>query len=160
MNRLLRVLLGCALLAAPGCQAGEKRPQERPGRTIVALYTDIDGVSFSTDGAPYSRYTDFLEREETVQLTAVQLANLLDALEREGFFREQGRRPSTKGRPVPEAIFRICVASPTNSRECVFLFEKGANVPARYREIFATLPIARRPAALDRFLKMNGQLDP
>jgi len=160
MNR--RGILGLALLAAlAGCQSAEKsRPPSKPGQTVVAVYTDIDGVSFSSDGATYARFTDFLEREENVRVTPGQLSSLVDALDREGFFKEKNRELAGKSRQVAPAIFRICVAAPGRSKECVFLCESGANVPARYREIFSTLPLQRIPASLDRFLKMNGQCDP
>src|SRR5438309_5663286 len=96
-----------ALLAVlAGCATGDRsRPPLRLGRTVVAVYTDIDGVSFSTDGSNYARFTDFLEREENVPLTPAQLSNLVDALEREGFFREKSRELSRKGGSVAPAVF-------------------------------------------------------
>ena len=142
------------LAAAAGC-AGDRRPAEKTGRTVVAVYTDVDGVCFSADGANYARFTDFLEREENVALTSAQLQNLVEALEREGLFREKNRAQSPKSREVPPAIFRICVVAPGRSKECVLLCEAGSQVPAKYREILKGLPLTRIPAALARFLDLN-----
>jgi hypothetical protein len=64
-----------------------------------------------------------------------------------------------KSRKVPPAQFRICVASPGRSKECLFLCEKGLNVPAKFREILSVLPLPQQPAALVRFFALNKQCD-
>jgi hypothetical protein len=155
-TRLAAVLALAALLG--GC-AGDRRQPVHPGRSVIAVYTDVDGVSFSADGANYARYTDFLEREENVALSQVQVMNLIDALERQGFFREGAPVMSSKSRSVPPAAFRICVASPGRSKEAVYFCETGSQVPVKYREIFSNLPLAKVPYALDKFLKLNQTCD-
>jgi hypothetical protein len=151
---------GIAILGIlQGCVSGESPAPARAGRIVVAVYTDVDGASFSTDGNVYARYTDFLDREECVRLSAGELTSLVASLDRTGFFAEIPRVPSRKTPSVPRAAFRICVASPGRSGECVFFCDKGLNVPAKYREIFAGLALPQRPAALDRFLKLNAECD-
>lgn len=154
-----RLAAALALLAVLAGCAGERRQPGRPGRSVVAVYTDVDGVSFSSDGSNYARYTDFLEREENVELAPAQVANLIDALERQGFFKEGPLERSPKARSVPPAVFRICVASPGRAKEVVFLCEAGSQVPKKYREIFSNLPLMKVPYALDKFLKLNETCD-
>ena len=152
--------MGILILGAlQGCFPGESPSPARAGRTVVAVYTDVDGVSFSTDGSVYARYTDFLDREECVRLSAGELSSLVAALDRTGFFAETPRVPSRKLPTVPRAAFRICVASPGLNGECVFFCDKGLNVPAKYREVFSSLALSSRPAALERFLKLNRECD-
>lgn len=155
--------IGLAILALlQSCQPGEKRRARSPSpaaRIVVAVYTEVDGVSFSTDGSPYARFTDFLEREQCIRLTETEMGTLVDALQREGFFRETDRVLTGKARSASPAVFRICVAAPGRSKECVFLCEHGLQVPAPYRDIFSTLPIPRIPGPLDRFLQLNVQCD-
>lgn len=155
-----RVLLAALVLAVlQGCYPGESPAPARAGRTVVAVYTDVDGVSFSTDGNVYARYTDFLDREDCVRLTAGELASLVASLQRTGFFSEAPRIPSRTAPNVPPAAFRICVASPGLNGECVFFADKGLNVPAKYRDIFAGLALQFRPPGLERFLKLNQEAD-
>jgi hypothetical protein len=152
------VLLALALLQ--GCASGEKKNRTTAlGRTIVAVYTEVEGVSFSTNGAPYARFTDFIDREECFVLSLDEVTKIIDSLDREGFFKEKNREIVGKSRKVPPAQFRICVASPGRSKECLFLCEKGLNVPAKLREIFSVLPLPRQPAALERFFALNKQCD-
>ncbi|MBI3854213.1 MAG: hypothetical protein HY293_00830 [Planctomycetes bacterium] len=154
-RRAAMLLLGLSILQA--CAPGEKRGRGPSllGRTIVALYTEVEGVSFSTDGEPYARFTDFIDREECRRLTLDEVTKIIDSLEREGFFKESNRALTGRSRSQPPAQFRICVASPGRSKECLFLCEKSLNVPLRYREIFETLPMSVKPAALERWLSLN-----
>lgn len=159
----MTILRGAAvlLLAATiaGC-AGDRRPSSPGGRIVIAVYTDIDGVCFSSDGSNYARFTDFLEREENVSLSPAQMSNLLEALDRQGFFKEKNRELTAAGRSATPSVFRVCVAAPGGkSKECVFYHEAGSQVPLKYREIFRNLPLAQVPKALERFLQLNQQCD-
>lgn len=142
-----------------GCSGEKRKYGSTLGRTVVAIYTEVEGVSFSTDGAPYARFTDFIEREECLKFTKDEVIKIIDGLEREGFFKEKNRHFSRTTRETLPAQFRICIASPERSKEVMFLCEKGSNVPARYREIFAKFPLEAMPPAMQRWLKMNETAD-
>jgi hypothetical protein len=96
-----------ALARLQGCAAGEKRSRTPSlGRSVVAVNSEIEGVSFSTDGAPYARFTDFIDREECLVLSVDEVARIIDHLEREGFFKEKNRGiagevPQGASRAVP-----------------------------------------------------------
>jgi hypothetical protein len=130
---------GIAILGIlQGCVSGESPAPAGAGRIVVAVYTDVDGASFSTDGNVYARYTDFLDHEECVRLSGGELTSLVAALDRTGFFAE---------------------TPPGRSGECVFFCDRGLNVPAKYRENFAGLSLSQRPPALARFLTLKAECD-
>jgi hypothetical protein len=150
--------LSLALLQA--CGPGEKRKYgSATARTVVAIYTDVEGVSFSTDGLPYARFTDFIEREECLTFSRDEILKIIDGLEREGFFKEKNRHFSRTTRDTLPVQIRICVASPERSKEVMFLCEKGSNVPVRYREVFAKFPMGSHPQALQRWMKTSELVD-
>jgi hypothetical protein len=75
------VVAGLALALLLGCGPGERRrTSSSMGRSVVAIYTEVEGVSFSTDGAPYARFTDFIEREECVKVSLDEVLKLIDRL--------------------------------------------------------------------------------
>lgn len=153
-----RAAILLALLA--GCAPGERRPAPPgPGRTVVAIYTEVEGVSFSTDGEPYARFTDFIDREECIRMSREEVMKIVDALEREGLFKEENRKLKGVSRVKPPVQFRICIASPEKTKEILFLCALDQNVPDRYRQVLAGIPMSARPPTLEKFLLLNKDMD-
>lgn len=148
------------LALAAGCAPGEKRRTPSAlGRTVVAIYTEVEGVSFSTDGEPYARFTDFIDREECIRMSLEDITKIIDSLEREGFFKEESRKLKGVSRVKPPMQFRICIASPEKSKECLFLSALDQNVPPKLRDVLAAIPMSQRPSALEKFLLLNREID-
>ena len=165
--RLLAVGLCGAVLAGACTRSPQGPPAAAPGASApsfpdhgqvrgVAVFAGVDGVSYSTGTERFGAYAGYEERVVTVTLAPVELARLADRLVAAAA--SHARPPAEPAMSIPPQTYDLLLVTGRGTERMRFWNAPGYSVPAPVLDVLASLPAARRPPVLDRFIEANRRL--
>jgi len=147
---VLGLFLGCSSRPDSGL-----KPNAQGEVRLVALYSGVEGVCLSLSGDKYGKFERYLDREEVLLVTDIEMDQIISELKKTGFLNDVSRSLEVQG-SIPPLAYTLCVKERGEIKELVFWHVKGSEIPEYYLSPFAR--IQARSDVLERIIANNVKL--